>query len=107
MWDVLLLRRDEALSASTLRGLELARGLRSGRLLRRSYTFATDPAALARAPPHPRGTIPFFTLKRREAAEMRPRCGSDGEPFLSPLSAVCPNSICPNSSFRDPPTAVT
>ncbi|EOD33904.1 hypothetical protein EMIHUDRAFT_228967 [Emiliania huxleyi CCMP1516] len=98
VWDVLLLRRDEALSASTLRGLELARGLRSGRLLRRSYTFATDPAALARAPPHPRGTIPFFTLKRREAAEMRPRCGSDGEPFLSPLSAVCPNSICPNSS---------
>ena len=50
MWDVLLLRRDEALSASTLRGLELARGLRSGRLLRRSYRFATDPAALARAP---------------------------------------------------------
>ena len=64
VWDVLLLSRDDALASSTLRGLELARSLKAGTLLRRRYTFGTDPLALADAPLHPQGTLPFFTLKR-------------------------------------------
>ena len=64
VFDVILLSRDEALAASALRGLELASSLRSGTLLRRRYTFGTDPAVLAAAPTHPEGTLPFFTLRR-------------------------------------------
>ena len=64
VYDVLLLSRDEALAASALRGLELARSLRSGALLRQRYTFGTDPHALAAAPAHPEGTLPLFTLRR-------------------------------------------
>lgn len=82
VYDVLLLSRDEALASSTLRGLELARSLRDGQLLRQRYTYGTDPAALASAPPHPAGTLPLFTLRRPLAhGEVRP-----------PLRAVPPHA---------------
>ena len=50
--------------AGALRGLELARGLRDGRLLRRRFAFSTDPALVARAPPVPKKQTPFFTVRR-------------------------------------------
>ena len=53
-----------SLHAGALRGLELARGLRDGRLLRRRFTFSTDPALVARAPPVPKKQTPFFTVRR-------------------------------------------
>ena len=65
--DVFLLARDEALAASTLRALRVALGLRRGTLLRRQWTFPTEPSALAiarAAKQCPMGATPCFTLKR-------------------------------------------
>jgi hypothetical protein len=64
--DVLLLSRDEALAAAAIRAIELGEGLRSGSLLRRTFSFETDEARLkaARAAtPRPPGSTPFFTLR--------------------------------------------
>lgn len=67
VFDVFLLARDEALAASAIRALDIASGLRSGRLLRRSWTFHSDPISLASARaarPTPVNTTPFFILRR-------------------------------------------
>lgn len=52
------------LASSALRGLELARGLQTGALLRRRYSFSTEYESLAQATPLPTDTVPFFTLRR-------------------------------------------
>jgi hypothetical protein len=62
--DVVLLSRDEVLASSTLSGLELAAGLKSGQLLRRRYRFSTVPSVLAAAPLPPPDALPFFTLRK-------------------------------------------
>ena len=64
VYDVLIISRDEALAAATLRGLELADSLQRGSLVRRRYSFSTVPAVLAASAAHPPGTLPFFTLRR-------------------------------------------
>ena len=67
VFDVLLLSRDDVLAASTLRALRISQGLQSGDLIRRRWSFQTDPAALAAeraSMPMPDGAIPFFILKR-------------------------------------------
>jgi len=63
-FDVVLLRRDDVLASKVLKGLEVAHGLSSGRLLRRRYHFSTDLATLLSAPLPPLGKVPFFTLFR-------------------------------------------
>ena len=76
--DVLLLSRDDVLAASTVRALRISQGLQSGELIRRRWTFETDPASLASeraSMPMPDGAIPFFTLKRpiAEGESRRPK----------------------------------
>lgn len=66
--EALLFARDDVLSASALRALDVASGLREGRLLRRQFFFSTaaDVLAAAAAEEGPLGAdeTPFFTLKR-------------------------------------------
>lgn len=105
VFDVFLLARDEALAASAIRALEIGSGLRRGRLLRRSWTFHSDPEALAvarAARPTPDGATPFFTL-RRPLAEGETRRLNLFEPrwlaLMDELAGVMPEGSIVGATF--------